>query len=162
MFQAFSSLCRVGSYKRRKIGTNRIVAFVPDDGDVVQGNAVVPYVSSYKKKKIETHRIVAFVPDDGDVVQGNAVVPEVGSYKSRKVGCARTYARLCLHDEVVQGNAVVPDVCCYSKRKIGTGRIDAVVPARRGLAGQHGRARQEEEDRTRLSTGMKKRRGKRK
>ena len=67
---------------------------------------------------------------------------DVGSYMTRKIGTGRigAYARLCLHDEVVQGNAVVPDVCCYRKREIGTGRIDAVVPARRGLAGQHGRA----------------------
>ena len=64
----------------KKIGTKRIVAFVPDDGDVVQGNAVVPNVSSCKMK-IRTKRIVAFVPDDGDVVQGNAVVPYVSSYK---------------------------------------------------------------------------------
>ena len=64
--------------------------------------------------------------------------------------------------DVVQGNAVVPEVDSYKRMKIGTSRIDAVAPALRGLAGQHGRARQEEEDRTRLSTGMKKRRGKRK
>ena len=34
-----------------KIGNNRIGAFAPDDGDVVQGNAVVPEVGSYKIKR---------------------------------------------------------------------------------------------------------------
>ena len=77
MFQALGSLCRVGSYKRM-IGTNRTVAFVPDDGDVVQGNAVEPYVESYKQRKTGTNRTVAFVPDDGDVVQGNVFVSDVG------------------------------------------------------------------------------------
>ena len=57
---------------------------MPDDGDVVQGNAVVPDIGSYKRRKIGTDRIGAFVPDDGDVVQGNAVVPEVGSYKIKR------------------------------------------------------------------------------
>ena len=73
---------------------------MPDDGDVVQGNVVVPEVGSYKRMKIRTSRIVAFVPDDGDVVQGNAVVPEAGSYK-------RTFWSNRI-DEVVQGNVVVP------------------------------------------------------
>ena len=36
--------------------TNRIGAFVPDDGDVVQGNAVVPEVGSYKRT-FRTNRI---------------------------------------------------------------------------------------------------------
>ena len=78
--------------------TSRIVASVPDDGDVVQGNVVVPEVGSYKRMKIRTSRIVAFVPDDGDVVQGNAVEPYVGSYK-------RTFWSNRIN-EVVQGDAI--------------------------------------------------------
>ena len=73
---------------------------------------------------------------------------DVGSYMTRKIGTGRidAYARLCLHDEVVQGIGVVPDAGCYKKRKIGTCKIDGVVrvrafvPARRGRAGQRGRA----------------------
>ena len=64
--------------KQRKTGTNKTVAFVSDDGDVVQGNAVEPYVGSYKRRKTRTNRSVAFVPDDGDVVQGNVFVSDVG------------------------------------------------------------------------------------
>ena len=37
-------------------GTSRIIPVVPDDGDVVQGNAVVPEVGSYKKT-FRTNRI---------------------------------------------------------------------------------------------------------
>ena len=64
----------VGSYKKKETRTNRTVAFVPDDGDVVQGNADEPHVGSYKKET-GTNRTVAFVPGDGDVVPGNAVEP---------------------------------------------------------------------------------------
>ena len=53
----------VGSYKRRKIGISRIVAFVPDDGDVVQGNAFAYYVGSYnwnqKVRDVQGRRVCA-------------------------------------------------------------------------------------------------------
>ena len=53
---------------------------MPDDGDVVQGNVVVPEVGSYKRT-FWTNRI-------DEVVQGNVVVP---------------------HGEVVQGDVVVDE-----------------------------------------------------
>ena len=69
-------------------------------------------VNNYKKRTIGTCRSDAFVPDD-DVVQGSAVVTLIGGYKKRKIGN-------CRNDVVV--------------------RVRAFVPARRGRAGQRGRA----------------------
>ena len=54
-----------------KIGTNRIGAFVPDDGDVVQGNVVVPEVG--RIDEVVQGNVV--VPH-GEVVQGDVVVEE--------------------------------------------------------------------------------------
>ena len=112
----------VGSYKKKETRTNRTVAFVPDDGDVVQGNADEPHVGSYKKET----RTVAFVPDDGDVVQGNADEPCVDSCRKRKTVTKRTVAFVPGDGDVVQGNAVEPYVGSY-KRTFWSNRINEVV-----------------------------------
>ena len=127
----------VGSYKKSKIGTSRVGAFVPD-GEAVQGSA--------PSCLIGTGRIDASVPHD-EVVQGSALVPDIGSFTVRGRSGPAGSSRLCLttvmscratwstnrigafvpHDgDVVQGNVVVPEVGSY-KRTFWTNRIDEVV-----------------------------------